>query len=87
MGSASNLGSTLPDDLGEVSPSGEVGHIWVGLAVLRGWEKVKLAIVPHVGDDTRDQDRWVLGRLSGCGGTSHGNVLSVTTTAWGPVKS
>lgn len=86
VGSASNLGSSLPHDLREVSPSGEVGHIWVGLAVLGGLEEVKLAVVPHVGDDTPDKDRWILGRLGGCRGTGHGNVLAVTTTAWGPVR-
>lgn len=86
-GRASNLGSSLPDNLGEVSPSREVGHVWIGLSVLGGWEEAKLAVVPHVGDDSGNENRWVLVLFSGSGCTSHGNVLAVTTTTWGPVKS
>lgn len=87
MGSAPDLGSSLPDNLREVPPSRKVRRIWVGLAVLGGWEEVKLAVVPHVGDDAGDEDGWVLGGLSGCGSTGHRNVLAVTTTTWGPEKS
>lgn len=87
VGGAANRSSSGPDDLREVAPSGEVGHIWGGLAVLGGWEKVKLAVVPHVGDDTSDEDRWVLGALTGVRSTSHGDVLSVATSTWSPANS
>lgn len=86
-GRASNLGSSLPDDLREMSPFGEVGHVWIGLSIFGGWEQAKLAVVPHVGDDAGDENRWVLVLLSGSRGTCHGNVLAVTTTTWRPVKS
>lgn len=53
LGRAADVGGLLPDDLGEVAPELEVGHVGVGLAVLVG-EVWLLAVVEQVSDDGRD---------------------------------
>lgn len=66
---ASNVGSALPDDLGEVAPLLEEAHVWVCEAVVAG-VKGLLSVVEEVGDDGGD-----VGRLdTSC------NVLAVSTT-------
>jgi hypothetical protein len=59
----------------------EVAHVWV-LAV--AWVEWELAIVPQVGDDVGDEDRWILAALAGIGGSGVSNVLAVATTTWSP---
>merc|ERR1719282_50132 len=52
LGGATNDGSSLPDDLGEVTIVCEVAT-WVGLAVVRG-VRINFVVVPEVGDDIGD---------------------------------
>ena len=70
MGSvASNVGSALPDDLGEVAPLLEEAHVRVRHTVVAGKEGL-LSVVEEVGYDGGD-----VGRLdTSC------NVLAVSTT-------
>ena len=53
LSSATDSGGALPDDLGEVTPVLEVGHVWVGLAV-ETVEPVDFTVVEEVRDDGRD---------------------------------
>lgn len=69
VGGAAQLGGALPDNLGEVAPLFEVGHVRVVL-VIETLEKVDFAVVEKVGNDGRN----VAGFNTG------GNVLAVTTT-------
>lgn len=66
---AGDFGGSLPNDLGEVAPLLEEGHIRVGLAVLAGkvW---LLSIVKEVGDDSGD-----IGCLH-----SGSDILAIATT-------
>jgi hypothetical protein len=65
----SEVGRLLPDNLGEVAPVLEVGHVWLVLAV-ETVVPAHLAVVEQVGDDGRDV----------VGGDTSGNVLAVTTS-------
>lgn len=73
VGSASDGGGSLPDDLGEVSPSVESSLVvdvgWCGLAV-HGREISGLVVVEQLGDDRGDVAGWAAG----------GDVLAVSTT-------
>jgi len=56
-GGAANMGGTLPDDLGEVAPLLEVGHVGVGMSV-QILVPANLAVVEQIGDDGGDVARW-----------------------------
>lgn len=68
LSSAANLGGSLPDELREVAPLLEVGHVGVGLAV-EVVEVTDLTVVEELSDDGRD----VVGL------DTSGNVLTVAT--------
>lgn len=72
MCSASDVLSSLPDDLGEVAKSGEVGHVDIVSVVGAGVE-ADFAIVHVIGDH--------LTGLIGC--VTGANVLAIATTASG----
>jgi len=78
LGSATNSGARLPDQLGEVSPGIEVAEIWVGLSVEGGQVLADLTVVPHVGSSVSQHLHRSVG--VSIGGTNGGNVLAVTTT-------
>ena len=71
-GGAANFLSALPDDLGEVAPSVEVGHVGAGGTVEFG-EVHHLAVVHQVGDHLTD--RGLLNTVS--------DVLTVATAVNG----
>jgi hypothetical protein len=68
LSGTADLGSTLPDELGEVTPLFEVGHVRVGLAVEVG-VVANFAVVEELGDDSRDVVSL----------NTSGNVLTVVT--------
>jgi hypothetical protein len=72
IGSTSDLGSSLPDDLGEVTPTVESGLVvdvgWSSLAV-QSVEVTSLVVVEQIGDDGGH----VVSRAAGS------NVLAVST--------
>lgn len=68
LSGTADLGGTLPDKLGEVTPFLEVGHVRVGLAVEVG-VVADLAVVEQLGDDSRN----VVGL------DTSGDVLTVVT--------
>lgn len=73
VGGASDFGSSLPDDLSEVSESVEgylvVDVCWCGLAV-HGCEISDFVVVKQLGDDRGDVAGWASG----------GDVLAISTT-------
>lgn len=69
LSGTADLGSTLPDELREVAPLLEVGHVGVGLAV-KVVVVVNLAVVEELSDDSRDVVSF----------NTSGDVLAVTTT-------
>lgn len=69
LSGATDSGGVLPDDLREVAPVLEVGHVWVRLTV-KAVEPVDLTVVEEVGDDSGD-----IGSFD-----TSGNVLTVATT-------
>lgn len=71
-GSATNVSSGGPDNLGEVTPVVEVGHVGVGLAVQVG-VVAHLVVVHEVGDHNAN-----FGRLN-----TISNVLTVATAVNG----
>jgi len=74
LGGTTEHVATLPNNLGEVTPVFEVGHVWLGLTVQVG-EPLLLAVVEEVGDDGGDVARLDTG----------GDVLAITTTVDGNV--
>jgi hypothetical protein len=68
LSGTADLGGTLPDELREVTPLFEVGHVRVGLAVEVG-VVANFAVVEELSDDSRN----VVGLDTG------GNVLTVVT--------
>lgn len=50
MSSTTNSFGVSPDDLGEVTPFLEVGHVRGGLSVIAGQEQRDLAVIPLVVD-------------------------------------
>lgn len=48
LGSTSDLGSCLPNELGEVAPLFKVGEIRVGFSIEGRRKQWKLAVVPHL---------------------------------------
>jgi len=69
LSGTADLGGTLPDELREVTPLFEVGHVGVGLAVEVG-VVADFAVVEQLSDDSRN----VVGL------DTSGNVLTVVTT-------
>lgn len=69
LSSAANLGSTLPDELREVAPLLEVGHVGVGLAV-KVVVVANLTVVEELSDDSRNVVSL----------DTSGDVLTITTT-------
>lgn len=67
-GSATNVGGTLPHNLGEVAPSIEVVHAGVSLAI-QGLEVAHLVVVHQVGDHLSNLFR----------GDTISNVLAIPT--------
>lgn len=53
LGSTADLGGTLPDDLGEMTPVLEVGHVWLRFAV-KTVEVVHLAVIEEISNNGRD---------------------------------
>lgn len=68
VGSTADLGGSLPDDLREVAPVVEVGHVWLTLAKIVT-VPVLFAVVEQLGDNDRD----VVGCDTCC------DVLTITT--------
>ncbi len=70
-----------------MSPGVEVAEIGVCLTIV-GWEEErKLAIVPHVCDDTSNLEIGVLVDFIGISGTRISNILTITTTTGSPISS
>lgn len=74
--------STLPYDLGHVTPSFKIVEAWVVLANICPRILVKLRIVPEVRDDGSSLRVWVLLILFRISGTLISNVLTISTPSW-----
>lgn len=70
MCSASDVLSSLPDDLGKVAKLGEVGHVDI-VSVVGAWVEADFAVVHVIGDHLAG----LVWRVTGA------NVLTVATTA------
>lgn len=83
---ATDAGRLLPDQLGEMTPLLEVGHIGRGFTVERRREQVELAVVPHVVNGHVDGTN--ISQLLGTARkTPHGNVLTVVGITLLPVSN
>ena len=80
LDSAADLGCLAPDNLGVVAPFVECCHIRGVLPVVVTGEEVDLAVVPHFGNGSLQED--IGARVANItAGSPHGNVLAVAATA------
>lgn len=77
LDSTSDLGCSLPDNLGVMAPSIEAAHVRALLAIIRRLVVVEFAVVPHVSSGHLDSTSFTQ-ILSTTGYSPHSNVLAIT---------
>lgn len=80
MRGAADLLGALPDNLREMAPRMEVGHVWRVFTEVAGREELKLVVVPAIAGCPGNR-HGLRGSLGVAAGTPHGKVLTVAAAA------